>query len=92
MVEDRDAALLSRFWALHAAVVKRDGLEDRLRGGTADTVVLDRSLSAAEDVLSARAALYRHLMDQGWRAPEVVVRDLVFDEIVLTATDGAVRA
>lgn len=92
MVEDRDAALLSRFWTLHAAVIKRDGLEERMRGGAVDAGLFDRSLAAAEDVLTARASLFRHLMEQGWRPPDVVVKDLVFDEIVLSATDGATRA
>lgn len=92
MAEDGDAALLSRFWTLHTAVVKRDGLEDRMRAGVVDQGLFDRSLAAAEGVLVARAALFRHLMDQGWRPPDVVVRDLVFDEVVLSATDGAVRA
>jgi len=92
MSEDGDAALLSRFWTLHAAVVKRDGLEERMRGGLVDQGLFDRSLAAAEDVLLARAGLFRHLMEQGWRPPDLVVRDLVFDEIVLSATDGAARA
>jgi hypothetical protein len=92
MEEDGDAAMLSRFWALHAAVLKRDGLEDRMRAGGVDEGLFDRSLAAAEGVLMARAALFRHLMEQGWRPPEVVVRDLVFDEVVLSSTGGAVRA
>ena len=92
MHEDRDHALLSRFWALHAAVIRRDGLEDRLRSGIAvDQEMLDRSLAAAEGVLEARASLYRHLMDAGWTPPDTVVKDLVYDEIVLSETDGALR-
>lgn len=91
MVEDRDAALLSRFWTLHAAIVRRDGLEGLMRSGRVDDDLRDRSLAAAESVLSARASLFRHLMDLGWRAPDPVVRDLVFDEIVLSQT-GASRA
>ncbi len=92
MAQDGDAALLSRFWTLHAAVIKRDGLEDRIRAGALDQDLFDRSLAAAEGVLAARAALFRHLMEQGWRPPDVVVKDLVFDEVVLSATDGAARA
>ena len=92
MLEDRDTALLGRFWTLHAAVLKRDGVQERLRAGVLDQDLLDRSLAAAEDVLCARAALYRHLMDQGWRAPDVVVEDLAFDEVLLASTGGAVRA
>ena len=92
MSTDRDDELLARFWALHAAIIKRDGLEERMRSGLPlDQDLLDRSLSAAEGVLAARAALYRHLMQQGWSPPETVVRDLAYDEIVLTETDGAVH-
>jgi hypothetical protein len=92
MHEDRDHALLSRFWALHAAVIKRDGLEERMRSGLPiDQDLLDRSLAAAEGVLAARAALFRHLMESGWTPPDTVVRDLVYDEIVLSETDGAVH-
>jgi hypothetical protein len=42
-------------------------------------------------VLAARAALFRHLMESGWTPPDTVVRDLVYDEIVLSETDGAVH-
>lgn len=92
MSEDRDHELLGRFWALHAAVIRRDGLEDKLRSGLqVDPDVLDRSLAAAEGVIEARAALYRYLMDAGWTPPNAVVKDLVYDEIVLSETDGAVK-
>ena len=91
MTEDRDAELLSRFWALHAAIIKRDGIEERIRNGTLGAALHERSLAAAEGVIEARAALYRYLMDAGWRPPDVVVRDLVYDEIVLSETDGALR-
>ncbi len=86
MAPDRDVALLSRFWALHAAIIKRDGLEQRIRGGALDADLQDRSLAAAEGVMQARTALYRHLMDAGWRPPDVVVRDMTYDEIVLNET------
>ncbi len=90
MDQDRDHELLSRFWALHAAVIRRDGLEERMRSGApVDEELLDRSLAAAEGVLQARAALYRHLMDTGWTPPDALVRDIVYDEIVLSETDGA---
>ena len=90
MDAERDHELLARFWALHAAVIKRDGLEDRMRSQVpADEDLLDRSLAAAEGVLQARAGLYRHLIQTGWRPPERVVRDLEFDETVLAETDGA---
>ena len=51
---DRDHELLAHFWTLHAAVIKRDGLEDRMRAGVVDEELLDRSLAAAEGVLEAR--------------------------------------
>ena len=86
MTDDRDAALLSRFWALHAAIIKRDGIEQRIRDGALDGDLLDRSLTAAEGVIEARTALYRHLMDAGWRPPDLVVRDVVYDEVVLRET------
>ena len=92
MHEDRDHALLNRFWALHAAVIRRDGIEARLRSGLPiDQELLDRSLTAAEGVLEARAGLYRHLMASGWTPPEAVVKDLAYDEIVLSETDGALH-
>ena len=89
---DRDHELLSRFWALHAAVIRRDGIEDRMRSGAPiDQDLLDRSLAASEAVLEARAALYRHLMESGWTPPDTVVKDLVYDETVLSETDGAIN-
>jgi hypothetical protein len=92
MQNDRDDELLSRFWALHAAIIRRDGLEERMRAGLPlDSDLLDRSLAAAEHVLEARAGLYRHLMDAGWTPPDEVVKDLVYDETVLSETDGAVH-
>lgn len=92
MDSDRDHELLSRFWALHAAVIKRDGLEDRMRSGLPlDQDLLDRSLTAAEDVLAARTALYRHLMAGGWTPPDSLVKDLRYDEIVLSEGDGALH-
>lgn len=92
MHTDRDHALLDRFWALHAAVIRRDGIEARMRSGLpVDQEMLDRSLAAAEGVLEARAGLFRHLMDTGWTPPDTVVKDLVYDETVLSETDGALH-
>jgi len=92
MDNDRDHELLSRFWALHAAVIRRDGIEDRMRSGAPiDQDLLDRSLAAAEGVLQARSALYRHLMASGWTPPDTLVKDLVYDEVVLSETDGALH-
>ena len=92
MHTDRDDELLLRFWALHAAIIKRDGLEDRMRSELPlDQELLDRSLAAAEGVLEARTALYRYLIEQGWTPPDTIVRDLAYDQIVLTETDGAIH-
>lgn len=92
MEQDRDEQLLTRFWGLHAAIIRRDGLEQRMRSGLSlDQDVVDRSLVAAEAVLEARAALYRYLMETGWTPPEPVVKDLVYDETVLAETDGAMH-
>jgi len=88
---DRDNALLSHFWCLHAAVIKRDGLEQRLRFGEQDEELFDRSLSAAQDVLAARSALYRYLICRGWTPPDETVKDLEYDEFVLSQRDGALR-
>ncbi len=85
---DRDAGLLSCFWALHAATIRRDGLESRMRAGQLDEDTLDRSLAAAEAVLSARTALYRHMMSLGWTPPDTIVRDVEYDEIVLAEVGG----
>ena len=82
MHTNRDDELLMKFWGLHAAILKRDGLEDRMRSGLpSDTELLDRSLAAAEEVLEARTALFRQLMSLGWTPPETVVKDLAYDEI-----------
>ena len=91
MDKSRDHELLDHFWTLHAAVIRRDGLEDRMRSGQLDQDLLDRSLAAAEAVLEARAGLFRHLMDAGWTPPPAVVKDLTYDEIVLSETDGAMH-
>ena len=85
---DRDHELLSRFWSLHAAIIRRDGIEERMRSGPVDTALLDRSLMAAEAVLDARTSLYRHLMASGWTPPDVLVKDLAYDEVVLEQADG----
>ena len=92
MVElEQDKDLLSCFWALHAATIRRDGLDTRMRAGQLDEDTLERSLAAAESVLQARTALYRHLMQLGWTPPDAVVRDMEYDEIVLSELDGVVH-
>lgn len=91
MENDKDADLLDHFWVLHAAILKRDGLEARMRSGAPDEELCDRSLAASEAVLAARSGLYRHLMSQGWTPPETTVKDLAYDETVLSENDGAVH-
>jgi len=91
MGNDRDAELLSHFWALHAAIIKRDGLEQRMRSGVPDQELFDRSLSAAEGVLATRSALYRYLISRGWTAPDTTVKDLEYDEVVLSETDAVLH-
>jgi hypothetical protein len=92
MHAQRDHDLLAHFWALHAAVIRRDGLEERMRSDLPrDQDLVDRSLAAAEAVLAARTGLYRYLMDTGWTPPEHLAKDLAYDEIVLSEPDGAVH-
>jgi phage portal protein BeeE len=88
---EKDARLLSAFWALHAATIRRDGLDARMRAGQLDEDTLERSLSAAESVLAARTALYRQLMSMGWTPPDEVVRDVEYDEIVLSEDDSSIQ-
>ncbi len=91
MKHDRDQELLSRFWEFHAALVRRDGLEDRIRAGDLDPSLLERSLPAAEAVIAARSRMYRCLMRQGWSPPPSIVQDLAYDDTVLSQWSGAVQ-
>lgn len=79
MYPDWDDPLLPLCAAYHAAVVRSSGLQDKLRSGAGTPDLLDRSLLAAEQVILARAALYRELMRLGWRPPDQVVADLRHD-------------
>ncbi|MCU1672193.1 MAG: hypothetical protein JWN77_306 [Frankiales bacterium] len=83
MYPNWDDPLLPLLAAYHAAVIRSDGLQDKLRRGRGDEETLDRSLVAAEQVIEARAALYRGLMDLGWTPPPVVVDNLQTDIEVL---------
>ena len=86
---ERDTALLERFWSLHTAVLRRDGLDSRRRAGAADGLLVDRALTAAEVVIEARASLHRCLIAQGWAPPPGVVRDLEHDELLLSGPIGS---
>jgi hypothetical protein len=72
--------LLARY---HAAVIRSDGLQDKLREGPATAELLDRSLAADEQVIEARAALRKGLIELGWTPPPDVAEDLELDEQVL---------
>ncbi len=86
---DHDLRLVEHFWSWHNALLRRDGIERRMRRGELDRDLFDRSLSAAEAVLQARAGLYRHLMAAGWTPPPAVVQDLAYDEDLLATPVGA---
>jgi hypothetical protein len=75
--------LLPLMAAYHAAVIRSEGLEDRLRDENGDPELLDRSLAAAEHVIEARAALRTGLIDLGWTPPREVAEDLRRDVDVL---------
>ena len=91
MPHERDVDLMGAFWSLHAAHLRHEGLEQRLRQGETGQDLLDRSLAAAEAVVAARSALHRCLMRRGWTPPKEVVIDLVQDEWLLSESDGAVH-
>jgi hypothetical protein len=51
-----DDPLLPLLAAYHAAVIRSDGLQAKLKAAVGDEDLLDRSLVAAEQVIEARAA------------------------------------
>ncbi|MCA1710748.1 MAG: hypothetical protein LC789_03540 [Actinobacteria bacterium] len=88
MYPNWDDPLLPLLAAYHAAVIRSDGLQEKLRRGPGDENTLDRSLLAAEQVIEARAALYRGLIDLGWSPPAQVVDNLRTDIEVLHLPGG----
>ena len=88
MYPNWDDPLLPLMASYHAAVIRSDGLNDRLKEAHADEDLLDRSLVAAEQVIEARAALHRGLMDLGWTPPPAVVDNLRTDIEVLHLPGG----
>ena len=88
MYPNWDDPLLPLMAAYHAAVIRSDGLQSKLRDAHGDEELLDRSLAAAEQVIEARAALYRGLIDLGWTPPAVVVDNLATDLEVLHLPGG----
>jgi hypothetical protein len=71
--------LHAAIWALHDALQRRDGIEERLRSGDADPRLYDRGLAASESVVHARLALYRVLMTHGWTPPKNLVEQVDLD-------------
>lgn len=80
--------LLPLLAAYHAAVIRSDGLQDKLRHEIGDTELLDRSLVAAEQVIETRAALHRGLIELGWTPPTSVIDNLSLDLEVLHLPGG----
>ena len=83
MYPNWDDPLLPLMTAYHAAVIRSDGLQEKLKTSLGDEDLLDRSLVAAEQVLATRADFYRGLIELGWTAPPVVVDNLATDLEVL---------
>jgi hypothetical protein len=81
--------LLPLMATYHAAVIRSDGLQTKLRTSLGDEDLLDRSLAAAEQVIEARAALYSGLMALGWTPPPTVVDNLATDIEVLHLPGGS---
>lgn len=80
MTRSREDALHEAIWKLHDALVRRDGIEQRLRDDSDnDPELYKRSLLASETVLNARMLLYRVLLEQGWTPPPAVATQLQLD-------------
>lgn len=80
MTRSHEDALHEAIWKLHDALVRRDGIEQRLRDeDDPDPELYDRGLAASEAVLNARMLLYRVLLGQGWTPPSTVVTQLQLD-------------
>jgi hypothetical protein len=79
MAHPAEERLHSALWAFHAAVQRRDGIENRVRQGDHGIDLQERSLTAAEAVVEARIDLYRLLMADGWIPPPSVAHDVEAD-------------
>ena len=88
MYPNWDDPLLPLMTAYQAAVIRSDGLQDKLKSSVGDQDLLDRSLAAAEQVLATRAEFYRALIDLGWTPPPVVVDNLATDLELLKLRGG----
>lgn len=83
MYPDWNDPLLPLMATYHAAIVRSSGLQARLRHAIGDSDLLTRSLAADEQVIAARSALYRALIDLDWTPPPHVVTDLDHDSDLL---------
>lgn len=84
MVRTQEEQLHQAIWAYHDALQRRDGIEQRLRGGEVDAHLYDRGLAASEAVVHTRLALYRVLIDQGWTPPASVSAQVDLDEQLMS--------
>lgn len=80
MTRSHEDVLHEAIWKLHDSLVRRDGIEQRLRDDSDnDPDLYKRSLAASEAVLNARMLLYRVLLEQGWTPPSTVATQLQLD-------------
>ena len=84
MMKTPEEQLHEVIWAFHDALQRRDGIEQRLRGGDVDSALYDRGLAASEAVVHARLALYRVLVTQGWTPPTTVAAQVDLDAHLMT--------
>jgi hypothetical protein len=84
LTRSREGELHDAIWALHDALQRRDGIEQRLRNGDPDARLFDRGLAASEAVVHARLSLYRVLVDQGWTPPAAIANQVHLDAQLMT--------
>jgi hypothetical protein len=76
--------LHAAIWALHDALQRRDGVEERLRTQPPDENLYAFGLAASEAVVAARLALYRLLITQGWTPPPGLAEQVDLDAHLMT--------
>jgi hypothetical protein len=76
--------LHAAIWALHDALQRRDGMEERLRKEVPDEKLYAHGLAASEAVVAARLALYRLLITQGWTPPKALAEQVDLDSHLMT--------
>jgi hypothetical protein len=84
MTKTNEEQLHQAIWALHDALQRRDGIEQRLRDGDVDNELYNRGLTASEAVVHARLALYRVLEAQGWTPPTTIAAQVDLDAHLMT--------